>query len=79
MGFSDSFIKTVSTPNSFSATTPAVHPATMEIPSQKSCFEDLIEKENSSLIPDEEILTSTESIYFEEGADAGVYVLNVSD
>lgn len=79
MGFSDSFIKTVSRPNSFSTTAPAIHPSTTENPSEKSCFEDLIEKENSSLIPDEEILASTESIYFEEDADTGVYVLNVSD
>lgn len=80
MGFSDSFIKTVSTPNTLSTITATNHPTVTDGSNEKNCFEDLIEKEkNASLIPDEEILASTEAIYFEEGADTGVYVLNVSD
>lgn len=35
-------------------------------------------KRRSLLIPDQEILDSTESIYFEENVDTGVYELNVS-
>lgn len=32
----------------------------------------------SLLIPDEEILQSTEEIYFQENVDTGIYELNVS-
>lgn len=35
-------------------------------------------KRRSLLIPDQEILDSTEPIYFEENVDTGIYELNVS-
>lgn len=39
---------------------------------------DDLNKRRSLLIPDQEILDSTEEIYFQENVDTGVYELNVS-
>lgn len=36
-------------------------------------------KRRSLLIPDQEILDSTEEIYFQENVDTGIYELNVSN
>lgn len=40
--------------------------------------DDDFNKRQSLLIPDQEILDSTESIYFQENADTGIYELNVN-
>lgn len=40
--------------------------------------DDDINKRRSLLIPDQEILDSTEEIYFQENVDTGTYELNVS-
>lgn len=40
--------------------------------------DDDFNKRRSLLIPDQEILDSTEPIYFEENVDTGIYELNVS-
>lgn len=37
-----------------------------------------LNKRSSLLIPDQEILDSTEEIYFQENVDTGIYELNVS-
>lgn len=39
---------------------------------------DLNKRSSSLLIPDQEILDSTEEIYFQENVDTGIYELNVS-
>lgn len=41
--------------------------------------DDDINKRLSLLIPDQEILDSTEEIYFQENVDTGTYELNVSE
>lgn len=40
--------------------------------------DDDFNKRRSLLIPDQEILDSTEPIYFQENVDTGIYELNVS-
>lgn len=75
MGFSDYYVQTVSTP------TPKAK-GVIETSSSTSNpkdygLEDASEKE-SALIPDQEILDSTEEIYFRDDVDTGVYELNVS-
>lgn len=70
MGFSDYFIQTVSTPT----TIPQADATKSTNSTPKFGLDD--EKE-SPLIPDQEILDSTEEIYFSENVDTGVYELMV--
>ena len=70
MGFSDYFIQTVSTPT----TIPQADAAKSTNSTSKFGLDD--EKE-SPLIPDQEILDSTDEIYFSENVDTGVYELTV--
>lgn len=75
MGFSDYYVQTVSTPTSKAKGVIETSSSTSN--PKDYGLEDSSEKE-SLLIPDQEILDSTEEIYFREDVDTGVYELNVS-
>lgn len=79
MGFTDNYTKKV-TSNISNRTENASERRNSLSPYPLSIYDDDDEPPDRSslLIPDQEILDSTEEIYFQDGADTGVYELNVS-
>lgn len=76
MGFSDSYVHSVSTP------TPKAKQASVEASAAPAATTvsraySLDDETDSNLIPDQEILDATEEIYFRDNVDTGVYELQV--
>lgn len=73
MGFSDYYVHSVSTP------TPKTKPTETSSSStaSKSYTLDDGNEHDALLIPDQEILDSTEEIYFLDNVDTGIYELKV--
>lgn len=75
MGFSDYYVHSISTPTPKAKT---IETSSSSTGIKNYSIEDGIEND-ALLIPDQEILDSTEEIYFLENVDTGIYELNVGE
>ena len=88
MGFTDNYTKKkLSSTNTTEAAKRKSHANEVQSTTDESILlnicadgddDDDFNKRRSLLIPDQEILDSTEPIYFQENVDTGIYELNVS-
>lgn len=89
MGFTDNYTKKkLSSTNTLEAAKRKSHANEVQSTTDESILlnicadgddDDDFNKRRSLLIPDQEILDSTEPIYFQENVDTGIYELNVSN
>lgn len=77
MGFSDSYVHSVSTPTPKAKGTIGTLSEPAPADASRNYLIDDDNETESALIPDQEILDATEEIYFHDNVDTGVYELNV--